>query len=148
MPDDGGKTGKIISIVDTGSAPHAASHKKHVPGSTLRPSTDPMAKKGFPAVNGSAVENPECKEMEIAFSTDEGQHGRMAVQDCNVEIPIISGGKLADAGNYSEFHDTWGRIVNKATKQETYFKRMHGVYFIWLHVDEALLPQGFGRQGN
>ena len=67
-----------------------------------------MAKNGYRAAIGCTVKKIDCQEMVVALRTDEGNHGSVNYQDADVEIPILSVGKLCDTQNMTECHDTWG----------------------------------------
>ena len=75
---------------------HAASRKKQFPGSLATISKSKIAKTGFTAANGTKVER-KGMEMAIAITSEEGDQGGITFQDADVDIPIISTGKLADA---------------------------------------------------
>ena len=72
----------------------------------------------------------------------------------NVGKPLISVGKLADAGNEVIF-GRWPRVVNTRTGQVTRLKRHGGVYTIdlWIHVGKGSKVSGsndslgFARRG-
>ena len=102
--------------------------------------------------NGAPIEN--LGEQTVLGVTAEGQRRRMKWTVANVRKPLISVGKLADAGNEVIF-GRWPRVVNTRTGQVTRLKRHGGVYTIdlWIHVGKGSKVSGsndslgFARRG-
>lgn len=135
LPDDGVTTDKILCLHDSGSAPHAASKTKHVPGALLSKSTSKQAQARYTAANGTEVENSSF-EMAIPFTSDEGNKGEITFQDADVDTPIISTGKLVDADLDSYFPKKGGKSVNTPSEKDINVFRCHGVYLLLLHVPQ------------
>ena len=90
--------------------------------------------------------------MVIPSKTLEGDDKVITYQDCDVEMPILSTGRLADDDHISTFHKTGGYILHSPSGHITRMFRIQGVYFVWLLIDKKLLPaedsnEGFGRPG-
>ena len=82
----------------------------------------------------------------------EGHKGTVVFENAEVEMPILSGNKIAKQQNELKFREHAGECLHLPTGRISRLFALYGVYFIWLHVDSQLLThpnldEGFVRQG-
>ena len=121
------KPHQIWCMVDSGSAPHVADHKRHFPGATLKPS-----KSKNTAEFATATGDPFAAdgEFRVAFKTQEGQQRHVTFQNAPVTVPIVSSGKMCDEDNEITYTKTGGYIKDCITGGVTKIQRGYGVYWI------------------
>ena len=97
---------------------------------------------------GAVFENKG--EFDLEFKTPEGHRYKTTIQNADVTVPILSTGRMADHDHTSTFQKAGGFIKDDLTGNISKFIRCHGVYFIQLTVDEAMLNAGlpFQRPGK
>lgn len=132
------KKGKKWSLADSGSRPHIANAKRHFPGAKIRPSKEPGASSGYTAANGTHIENQG--EFEVKYISSGGHKRSIVFQNADVQIPITSTGRMADADFETTYRKHDGIIHHLPTGQKDRFIRAHGVYWIEMNVVDDFQP--------
>ena len=138
---------EIWCMVDSGSAPHVANLKRHVPGATLRESMAQKRGIKMSTATGQPFDNKGV--FSIPFSTQEGHTYSTTFQNAEVSMPTLSTNRMADSDCVSTFKKNGGTILHEPSGEVSHFIRCYGVYFVKLVVNPELLNVGapFQRQG-
>ena len=134
---------KIERTLDSGAANHALP-KRMFPEITSRTHSEGRY---FYGADGSPIKN--FGEKKIEFQTPGGNRQQIRWQVADVVRPLISMGKLEDAGCIMDLanKDTKA-IINPITKEKIPVVKKNGTYRMTLWVDESKTGQGFRWQGE
>ena len=136
------RPGRVWALVDSGAEPHAANHKKHFINTIL---TACEADGHDVGADGSPIRGGGL--FTVSFSTSAGNSREVEFRDANVAFPILSTGRITDAGYTVTYNKHGGKIVCDDTGEEDTFIRALGVYWLEMIIDPALLtnpvPMGF-----
>ena len=131
----------IRALVDSGSSVNVVNAKKIFPGAELTP---PKKHVSYNTASGAEVKNEgsivtDCK-------TEEGHKRTVHWEHADVDLPILSTGKMTDGGNFLGYHDTGGIIYHPPTREKSNMIKRGGVYWTKLFFKKSLMSSAFNGQ--
>ena len=134
----------VSGVVDTGAEDHAIPKQllKWIP---IEESDLSRHKRIFRGANNSKT--PALGRRVFTAITREGHKRKIGCEVCPVKRLLLSGTRMARAGNKCHFEDKVADLENVKTKQNTYLRRDRNVWVlhIWVRKPNAA---GFTRQGR
>ena len=118
---------KIECVIDSGAAESVAPSSIGR-GYSIKESEGSKRGQSYLTADGNRLTNQGQKK--IPAETNEGNRYNLNFQIAGVTKPLMSVGKVCDAGNIVIFDDYGGRIRNKSTGKTTWFERKNGVYML------------------
>jgi len=138
---------EVCVAADSGCGDHVMS-KEHCPGYLVQPSVASKAGKGFIAAGGNKIAN----EGEACLNLRSGQQKMTSTfQIARVTRPLMSVGKICDAGHEVLFTRTHAIVRNLQGREICRFARKGGLYLLNFKLrspKDAAKPTGFGGQGQ
>ena len=101
--------------------------------------------RGYRAANGTGIKN--LGQVQVKFSTAEGDKCNIPFQVAEVEQPLLSVAHLTSAGNLVQLGHTEGTVVNLSTGRSIALERRGGVYIMKMFIADEAAPAPFRRQG-
>ncbi len=138
---------EVCVAADSGCGDHVMS-KEHCPGYLVQPSVASKAGKGFIAAGGNKIAN----EGEACLNLRSGQQKMTSTfQIARVTRPLMSVGKICDAGHEVLFTRTHAIVRNLQGREICRFARKGGLYLLNFKLrspKDPAKPTGFGGQGQ
>jgi len=138
---------EVCVAADSGCGDHVMS-KEHCPGYLVQPSVASKAGKGFIAAGGNKIAN----EGEACLNLRSGKQKMTSTfQIARVTRPLMSVGKICDAGHEVLFTRTHAIVRNLQGREICRFARKGGLYLLNFKLrspKDPAKPTGFGGQGQ
>ena len=135
---------KIQAIVDSGAGENV-SNEADLGDIKVRPSVGSKMGLVYEAADGQQIKNRG--ETTITGMLEGGEERAMTFQVCDVSRPLLSVGRICEAGNKVTFEDDRAEIVHKASGRKTFAKKVNGVYVLEFWVLDSS-ESDFVRQGR
>ena len=140
------QSAKVLQAVVDSGAEDTVFPPSAVPPDAVEPSV--MSKKGlkYTAANGAAIAN--LGQLMLRFAASNGSICAMPAQVAEVQKPLVSVSRLAEAGNDVIFGEAGGVIRHRASGRELPLRKSGNVYYLDMQLSPPGKPSGFAGQGQ
>ena len=131
--ENGVRWRKVQGVIDSGAGENV-SQERDLGNAAVTPSLGSRTGVTYEAADGQQIRNRG--EVTVKGVLENGDVRWMTFQACNVSRPLLSVGRICEAGNKVTFEEDWATITHKKTGKSIHAPKVNGVYVLEFWVPD------------